>query len=117
MVTRRASTPILIAVWLFAVSTGGCGEGEKPAAPPSAPTVRPGAPAKTAPLVAPSKAADWCGEHGVPESACTKCNADLIPDFKKKGDWCEKHGLPDSQCTACHPELVARFKAMAPAGK
>jgi hypothetical protein len=49
---------------------------------------------------------DWCGEHGVPESQCTKCNPDLIAAFKATNDWCEEHGLPESQCTKCNPSLV-----------
>lgn len=67
-----------------------------------------------APLIQKKEVADWCGEHGVPESVCTRCNASLVADFKKKGDWCAKHDLPDSQCFKCHPELEAKFKAMAP---
>ena len=31
-------------------------------------------------------AADWCGEHEIPESICTKCNKKLIADFKKIDD-------------------------------
>lgn len=63
-----------------------------------------------------SKAAveDWCHEHGVPESICTRCNAKLIPDFKKKGDWCKEHNLPESQCVKCDPTVAEKFKAMAP---
>ncbi|MCA9611680.1 MAG: hypothetical protein H6721_10375 [Sandaracinus sp.] len=48
---------------------------------------------------------DWCGEHQVPESLCTRCNPTLIPAFKASGDWCEEHGLPESQCLICNPEL------------
>jgi len=66
------------------------------------------------PLVPKIQLVDWCPEHGVPESVCTRCNKDLIPEFKKKGDWCEKHQLPDSQCIIDHPELKAKFEAMAP---
>lgn len=47
----------------------------------------------------------WCGEHGVPESVCTRCNAALIPKFQEAGDWCAEHGLPESQCTICNPRL------------
>lgn len=47
---------------------------------------------------------DWCTEHEVPESQCTKCNKDLIPAFKATGDWCSEHGLPESQCTTCDPK-------------
>ncbi len=50
--------------------------------------------------------ADWCGEHAVPESQCTRCNKDLVPAFKATGDWCPEHGLPESQCLACNPDLV-----------
>ena len=48
---------------------------------------------------------DWCHEHQVPESLCTRCNSALIPAFKLTGDWCKKHGLPLSQDTKCNPDL------------
>lgn len=48
---------------------------------------------------------DWCGEHGVPESLCTRCDKSLIPAFKATGDWDDKHGLPKSQCKKCNPQL------------
>lgn len=48
---------------------------------------------------------DWCGEHQVPESLCTRCNSSLVAAFKATGDWCEEHGLPESQCMICNPEL------------
>jgi hypothetical protein len=48
---------------------------------------------------------DWCGEHGVPESQCTRCHPDLIAAFKATNDWCEEHSLPESQCLKCNPEL------------
>jgi hypothetical protein len=48
---------------------------------------------------------DWCGEHAVPESLCTRCNPSLIAAFKATGDWCAEHGLPESQCLICNPEL------------
>ncbi|MBK7071908.1 MAG: efflux RND transporter periplasmic adaptor subunit [Myxococcales bacterium] len=46
---------------------------------------------------------EFCGEHGVPEAMCTKCNPDLIAGFKKKGDWCDEHGFPESVCPICNP--------------
>ena len=58
--------------------------------------------------------ADWCAEHGVPESQCTRCNSALIAAFKAEGDWCAGHDLPESQCIRCNPELKAKFRAMAP---
>lgn len=48
---------------------------------------------------------DWCGGHAVPESQCTRCNAELIPAFQATGDWCPEHGLPESQCLLCNPDL------------
>lgn len=48
---------------------------------------------------------DWCGEHQVPESLCTRCNSKLIAAFKATGDWCQEHGLPESQCLTCNPSL------------
>ncbi len=48
---------------------------------------------------------DWCAEHKVPESQCTRCDKALIPVFKATGDWCDQHGLPDSQDLKCNPDL------------
>ena len=55
--------------------------------------------------VVPGSYDDWCGEHLVPESLCTRCNPSLIAAFKATGDWCAEHGLPESQCLACNPDL------------
>jgi len=104
----RTTLPVifLLAAGLFAA----CGNSS------SAPPSHAGSahePVRT-PLVQKPEVADWCKEHGVPESACTRCNAKLIPEFQAKGDWCKEHSLPESQCVACHPELKARLQAMAP---
>ncbi len=48
---------------------------------------------------------DWCAEHFVPESRCTKCNPSLIAGFKESGDWCPPHELPESNCRLCNPEI------------
>lgn len=58
--------------------------------------------------VKPGSHEDWCTEHGVPESQCTRCNADLIPAFKATNDWCAEHGVPESQCKICNPDLVIK---------
>ena len=55
--------------------------------------------------VVPGSYEDWCGEHQVAESQCTRCNPALIAAFKATGDWCAEHGLPESQCLACNPDL------------
>ena len=100
--------PLVIAMTLFTA----CGGDAKTPAPGPQPAAAP-----KAPLVEKTQIADWCPEHGVPESICTRCNTDLTESFKQKGDWCDKHGLPDSQCLTCHPEHEAKFKAMAPKDK
>lgn len=46
---------------------------------------------------------DWCKEHGVPESGCVECRADLLPRAKAHG-WCKTHGV--SECPLCHPDVA-----------
>jgi len=103
---------VLSIVLLSAGLLAGCpdNKGQVPAAP--APSAAPAAP--QTPLVPKVQVADWCGEHSIPESICTRCNAALAADFQKKGDWCKEHGLPESHCVPCHPDLKAKFEAMAP---
>lgn len=55
--------------------------------------------------VEPGSHEDWCEEHQVPESQCTRCNPSLVAAFKATGDWCEEHGVPESQCLQCNPAL------------
>ena len=55
--------------------------------------------------VVPGSYDDWCEEHLVPESQCTRCNPSLIAAFKATGDWCDEHGVPESQCLQCNPDL------------
>ncbi len=88
----------------------GCGDSSSKT---PAPTAHANEPAK-APLVHKAEIADWCPEHGVPESICSRCNTKLVAEFQAKGDWCKEHSLPESQCTTCHPDLKAKFAAMAP---
>lgn len=82
-------------------------------APGSAAVLAPGSAAASAPGSAahavggakPGSHEDWCSEHGVPESQCSRCSPDLIPAFKATNDWCAEHGLPESQCLKCNPNL------------
>lgn len=55
--------------------------------------------------VKPGSHEDWCDEHHVPESQCTRCNPELIAAFKATADWCDEHGLPESQCLKCNPHI------------
>jgi len=55
--------------------------------------------------VVPGSHEDWCEEHQVPESQCTRCDPSLVAAFKATGDWCEEHGVPESQCLKCNPDL------------
>jgi hypothetical protein len=78
-------------------------------------SAEPSPPASAAPASSPSPHAaagvkpgsyeDWCSEHQVPESLCTRCNPSLEAAFKATGDWCAEHGLPESQCRLCNPGL------------
>ena len=108
--SRKILTGALLAALL---PLAACGDSAPPAASPATPVEK----APAAPLFQKKEIADWCPEHGVPESICTRCNAHLIAGFKQKGDWCKEHDLPESQCLACHPELRAKFQAMAPKDK
>jgi hypothetical protein len=55
--------------------------------------------------VVPGSYQDWCDEHGVPETQCTRCDPSLVPAFQVANDWCAEHGLPMSQCTIHNPSL------------
>ncbi|HET9235022.1 MAG TPA: hypothetical protein VFP10_12850 [Candidatus Eisenbacteria bacterium] len=65
----------------------------------------PGDPKHAAATVVPGSYEDWCGEHQVPESQCTRCDPTLIAAFQATNDWCAEHGLPESQCLICNPDL------------
>jgi len=55
--------------------------------------------------VVPGSHEDWCVEHAVAESQCTRCEPALVAAFKATDDWCPEHGLPESQCLECNPGL------------
>lgn len=94
---------IALTLGILMLSVAGCDD-KRPASSAEAPNAP----------VADVETADWCAEHGVPESVCTRCNKKLIPEFKRKGDWCKEHNLPESQCIECNPELKEKFEAMRP---
>ena len=59
--------------------------------------------------IVPGSYEDWCVEHGVQETQCTRCDPSLIPAFQAANDWDPEHGLPMSQCTIHNPNLkIAR---------
>lgn len=94
----RIAIPLLLLALPLACSKKAAEKEEPGGAPASA--------AQHAPTgVKPGSHEDWCGEHQVPESQCTRCNPELVAAFKATGDWCEEHGLPESQCLKCNPEL------------
>lgn len=61
--------------------------------------------AAAGPVAKPGSHEDWCDEHAVPESQCTRCDPSLVAAFKATADWCEEHGLPESQCVKCNPDI------------
>ena len=101
------TTSLVLALVLSALPLAcksGAPEGDEQANLPKA------EPAKAAATHAPSGVVpgsheDWCAEHAVPESMCTRCNPSLVAAFKATGDWCPEHGVPESQCTLCNPSL------------
>jgi len=105
MKTQR-SLSVMLAVVLF---TFGCA-GKKTESQ-TVETATP--PAATAPAgeghagsdVVPGSHADWCDEHQVPETQCTRCDPSLIPAFQAASDWDAEHGVPLSQCTIHDPNL------------
>ena len=42
-----------------------------------------------------------CEYHQIDINLCSRCNPELIPEFKAQGDWCAEHNLPESQCDLC----------------
>ncbi|MBT9558468.1 MAG: hypothetical protein IV100_20705 [Myxococcales bacterium] len=82
------------------MSSSGCKKDGHAAAPSAAPAAE-GAHAPAG--VKPGSHEDWCVEHDVPESQCTRCNKELVAAFKATGDWCSSHEVPESHCVACDP--------------
>lgn len=117
MVHTLVRSVILSTVTLFAFGCGqskqeDAGQKSQPIAP--APAADPKRAADSKPSPGPAHAAagvkpgsheDWCGEHEVPESLCTRCNPSLIAAFKATNDWCAEHELPESQCRICNPDI------------
>lgn len=105
---RHASISTLALATFIAVVATACdkkGESTTTEGRPAAATAATSTPAHARPGVQPGSHEDWCGEHQVPESLCTRCNPSLTAAFKATGDWCEEHGLPESQCRICNPGL------------
>ena len=106
----RSFTMMFLAFALGATLVG-CGGGAAPreqAPDPQAagtPAATDAAEGHAAADVVPGSYEDWCTEHAVAETACTRCDASRIPAFKAIGDWDDEHGLPKSQCLTCDPDL------------
>lgn len=93
---------VLLFPTLFAICLAACAK-DKPAPAPATTTKT--AETHAAATAKPGSHEDWCDEHAVPESQCTRCNPELIAAFKATNDWCEEHGVPESQCLKCNPDL------------
>jgi hypothetical protein len=99
-------TKMVLAVIVSALVAGGCAQKKEPA-PAEKTTAEPAPAAGHAPAgVVPGSYEDWCGEHEVPETQCTRCNPTLVAAFQASNDWCAEHALPESQCKQCNPNLV-----------
>ena len=92
----------IVAALTLLLATGACSTESSKAKPEATAESKGGhAPAD----VKPGSHEDWCEEHQVPESQCSRCNPDLVAAFKATGDWCDEHGVPESQCLKCNPDL------------
>lgn len=100
------STVVLFAFGCNQPKQEDAGQKSRPTAPApaAAPKPAPG-PGHAVAGVKPGSHEDWCGEHQVPESLCTRCDPALIAAFKATNDWCAEHERPESQCLICNPEL------------
>lgn len=97
-----------IAALLTALLLAGCGGGSpRPAADGTRDGATPAAGQAQghAAGIVPGSYEDWCPEHQVPETQCTRCDPSLVPAFQAVGDWDAEHGLPMSQCTIHDPNL------------
>ena len=101
MKLRSLSLSLFLALTLASASCSRGTDANATAAPPA----KEQASAHASKEAKPGSYEDWCDEHQVPESQCTRCNPALIPAFKATKDWCAEHSLPESQCTKCNPEL------------
>jgi hypothetical protein len=106
---RNRSLPLVLMLPAALLLAAGCGSkepgaGARPAATQEA-AAAPAGEGHAAANVVPGSYEDWCAEHEVPESQCTRCDASLIPAFQAAGDWDAAHGLPKSQCMICDPQL------------
>lgn len=102
---RRVGLVVVIGLLLAA----GCGRNEPASQAAGAKSDQAADPrdsaAHAASGVVPGSYEDWCDEHQVAESQCTRCDASLIPAFQAAGDWDADHGLPMSQCLIHDPNL------------
>lgn len=105
MMSRRLVTMLVLGL---ALTTGGC-----TARTPGKTETKSAAGGHAPAGAVPGSHEDWCGEHNVPESACTRCDPALIAAYKATNDWCAEHGLPESQCLRCNPELKIERPAKA----
>ncbi len=103
----------IIATWIlalgFSLGAAGCkkdsDKGSEGAKPATTEKQEAKGAAHAAKDVVPGSHEDWCDEHQVPESQCSRCDPNLVPAFKATGDWCEEHGLPKSQDVKHNPDL------------
>ena len=114
-VQLRRSTVIFPFLMLGLALLAGCGSEPIKAPPVKSPAA---AAEKTKlPLIPIVEMADWCPEHGIPESICSMCSVKYADECKKQNDWCKEHERAKSQCFVCHPDLKEKFAKMKPAEK
>jgi len=113
---RLALVAVSIALLAIAALAGaGCGRSTSTSTPtPTASDDHAGHDHGDGHAAAKAAPADWCAEHAVPESKCTRCNPKLVAKFIAAGDYCREHGLPESVCPRCHPDRALAAGGAAP---
>jgi hypothetical protein len=96
---------VLVAAALIAAGCGGKGTSSQTGEAATTEAASPTSGEGHAAGIVPGSYQDWCEEHQVQETQCTRCDASLIAAFQAAGDWDAEHGLPKSQCTTCDPNL------------
>lgn len=99
----RSTSTVRLALLLVVLVATACDAKKRPGSV-SIPSTSALVPTSQGQSAVPHAPTDWCLEHGLAESMCTKCNPDLVPKFRETGDWCAAHGFPESVCPSCNPQ-------------
>ena len=88
-----SSLAIVMAVaWALMAVVTGCDKQDTATTPQTAPPQAAAPKPATQPLIPQVAMIDWCKEHGVPESVCTRCNDSLTAGFDERENRAMRRG-------------------------